>query len=114
MLFKKNQNVRPTVPHAPDGSRQEIAAHLRAADKSIREGKLEEAKEELDAVRALEPNNVYALALEERRQALENAAKEKSAEKKGLNQLRKQYQKKPSWRSSKCRRRSSHKSMKNP
>ncbi|HUI30422.1 MAG TPA: response regulator [Candidatus Acidoferrales bacterium] len=46
------------------------------ADKHIREGNLAEAKVELDAVRAIEPNNVYALALEERRQALEKATKE--------------------------------------
>jgi len=73
MLFKKTQNIRPAPPPQPESSRQEIAAHLRMADKHIREGNLPEAKAELDAVRAIEPNNVYALALEERRQALEKA-----------------------------------------
>ncbi len=75
MLFKKAQNIRPAAPSAPENSRQEIAAHLRMADKHIREGNLADAKLELDAVRAIEPNNVYALALEERRQALEKAPK---------------------------------------
>ncbi|MFZ1082616.1 MAG: response regulator [Candidatus Kryptoniota bacterium] len=79
MLFKKSQNIKPTVSPASDGPRHEIAAHLRAADKYIKEGRLAEAKEELDEVRALEPNNVYALALEERRQVIENAAKQQSA-----------------------------------
>lgn len=73
MLFKKTQNIRPAPPPPAENSRQEIAAHLRMADKHIREGSLEDAKAELDAVRAIEPNNVYALALEERRQALEKA-----------------------------------------
>ncbi len=73
MLFKKTQNIRPAPPPPPENSRQEIAAHLRMADKHIREGNLGDAKAELDAVRAIEPNNVYALALEERRQALEKA-----------------------------------------
>ncbi|MGO9482270.1 MAG: response regulator [Candidatus Kryptoniota bacterium] len=80
MLFKKTQNIKPAMPAAADGSKQEIAAHLRAADKSIREGNLAAAREELDAVRALEPNNVYALALEEHRQALENASRRQSEE----------------------------------
>ncbi len=81
MLFKKTQNIRPAAPPPPENSRQEIAAHLRMADKHIREGNLADAKAELDAVRALEPNNVYALALEERRQALEKAPpKEEGAE----------------------------------
>jgi len=75
MLFKKTQNIRPAPPPPAESSRQEIAAHLRMADKHIREGNLAEAKVELDAVRAIEPNNVYALALEERRQALEKAPK---------------------------------------
>ncbi len=74
MLFRKNQNTRSSSPTASDGAKQEIAGHLRLADKHIREGRYVKAKEELDAVRAAEPNNVYALALEERRQALENAA----------------------------------------
>ncbi len=73
MLFKKTQNIRQAPPPPPENSRQEIAAHLRMADKHIREGNLADAKVELDAVRAIEPNNVYALALEERRQALEKA-----------------------------------------
>lgn len=75
MLFKKTQNIRQAPPPPPESSRQEIAAHLRMADKHIREGNLADAKVELDAVRAIEPNNVYALALEERRQALEKAPK---------------------------------------
>jgi CheY-like chemotaxis protein/predicted HicB family RNase H-like nuclease len=79
MLFKKTQNIKP-VPSAPppavESTRQEIAAHLRMADKHIREGNLADSKIELDAVRAIEPNNVYALALEERRQALEKAKAE--------------------------------------
>lgn len=74
MLFKKSQSPRTSSPQAQDSARQEIAAHLRLADKYIREAKFAEAKEELDAVRATEPNNVYALALEERRQAMEAAA----------------------------------------
>ncbi len=74
MLFKKSQSTRTSAPQAQDSVRQEIAAHLRIADKYIREAKFAEAKEELDAVRATEPNNVYALALEERRQAMEAAA----------------------------------------
>jgi CheY-like chemotaxis protein len=80
MLFKKNQNIKPQTATPSDGLRQEVAAHLRTADRYLREGKLAEAKEELDAVRTLEPNNVYALALEERRQALENAQKKPPAE----------------------------------
>jgi CheY-like chemotaxis protein len=76
MLFKKTQNIRQAPPSPVEGSRQEIAAHLRMADKHIREGNLGDAKVELDAVRAIEPNNVYALALEERRQALEKAKSE--------------------------------------
>lgn len=71
MLFKKNQGPKQVPPSSSDSTRQEIAAHLRSADKQIREGRYTEAKEELDAVRAVDPNNVYALALEERRQALE-------------------------------------------
>ncbi len=74
MLFKKSQGPRTTSPQPQDNTRQEIAAHLRLADKYIRESKFAEAKEELDAVRGTEPNNVYALALEERRQAMEAAA----------------------------------------
>jgi len=76
MLFKKTQNIRQAPPPPVEGSRQEIAAHLRMADKYIRDGNLPDAKMELDAVRAIEPNNVYALALEERRQALEKAKNE--------------------------------------
>ncbi|OYV88063.1 MAG: hypothetical protein B7Z63_01390, partial [Ignavibacteriae bacterium 37-53-5] len=68
MLFKKNQGPRASTPQPQANSRQEIAAHLRLADKYIRESKFAEAEDELDAVRATEPNNVYALALEERRQ----------------------------------------------
>lgn len=75
MLFKKSHNVKPSPPPVPDDSRQEIATHLRLADKHIKEGNLSDAKVELDAVRAVDPKNVYALALEERRQALEDAAK---------------------------------------
>ncbi len=74
MLFKKNQGPRPGTPQPLDNSRQEIALHLRLADKYIRESKFAEAEDELNAVRAAEPNNVYALALEERRQAMEAAA----------------------------------------
>ena len=74
MLFKKNQGPRASTPQPQVNSRQEIAAHLRLADKYIRESKFAEAEDELDAVRATEPNNVYALALEERRQAMEAAA----------------------------------------
>lgn len=74
MLFRKNQGPRPSSPPPQDSQRNEVAAHLRMADKYIREGKLVEAKGELDAVHEVEPNNVYALALEERRQAMETAA----------------------------------------
>jgi len=74
MLFKKTQNVRTPAQSAAENARQEIASHLRLADKYIKEGKYAEAKEELDEVRAIDPNNVYALALEERRSALEGAA----------------------------------------
>ena len=74
MLFKKTQSPRTGSPQPQDNARLEVAAHLRMADKYIREGKFAEAKDELDAVRSTEPNNVYALALEERRQAMEAAA----------------------------------------
>ncbi|HEY9164739.1 MAG TPA: response regulator [Candidatus Kryptonia bacterium] len=74
MLFKKTQNIKSSAPTASENARQEIASHLRLADKFIKEGKYVDAREELDAVRAIDPNNVYALALEERRTALESAA----------------------------------------
>ncbi len=80
MLFKKNQGPKQANPTPTDNAKQEIATHLRMADKLIREGKYTEAKEELDAVRATEPNNVYALALEERRQALEKGGTEPAGE----------------------------------
>ena len=75
MLFKRNQNIKSSSSIASDRTKQETAARLRLADKHLKEGKYTEAKEELDAVRFVEPNNVYALALEERRQALVNTAK---------------------------------------
>ncbi|MCL5034285.1 MAG: response regulator [Bacteroidetes bacterium] len=71
MLFKRNQGPKQVPPESSDSTRQEIATHLRLADKNIREGKYVEAREELESVRAVDPNNVYALALEERLQALE-------------------------------------------
>ncbi len=79
MLFKKSQSPspRPAPPQPKDSARQEVAAHLRLADKFIREGKFSEAKDELEAVRATDPNNVYALALEERLQEMETAASKK-------------------------------------
>lgn len=80
MLFKKNQNIKSQPPASTNNAREEITAHLRLADKYLKEGNLNEAKQELDVVRLLEPNNLYALALEERRQALENIAKRKLAE----------------------------------
>ncbi len=76
MLFKKNQGPKGTPSVPPNNTRHEIAMRLRTADKLIREAKYLEAKEELDAVRAIDPNNVYALALEERRQGLESGGTE--------------------------------------
>ncbi len=84
MLFKKTQSPRTGSPQPQDNARQEVAAHLRMADKYIREGKFSEAKDELDAVRSNEPNNVYALALEERRQAMEAAASKGQQQKQPL------------------------------
>jgi len=50
---------------------KEISERLKSADKFIMEGNLEKAKTELESVKAIDPRNVYAHALEERRSTME-------------------------------------------
>lgn len=76
MLFRKGSVSRKsTVPS--ESTRRQVADHLRNLDRLIREGNFADAKNELEKVRALEPGNVYALALEERMAMLEREKREK-------------------------------------
>ncbi|MBI3193476.1 MAG: response regulator [Ignavibacteriae bacterium] len=60
---------------AADDKRQIVGTHLRNADKYIKEGRLSEAREELQKVRDLDPNNAYAFAFVERINDLEKQKK---------------------------------------
>ncbi|MFI5252300.1 MAG: response regulator [Bacteroidota bacterium] len=51
--------------------RAQVGAMLRVADRYIRDGKINEAREELVKIRELEPQNAYAMAFKERIAALE-------------------------------------------
>jgi hypothetical protein len=78
MKFNKT-NKQTTTPVAGSEQllsaihRKEISDRLKIADKLLKEGNLDEAKIQLDAIRAEDPKNGYVLALEERREELQKA-----------------------------------------
>lgn len=78
MKINKN-NRQATTPVAGSAQllsaihRKEISDRLKTADRLLKEGNLDEAKIQLDAMRAEDPKNGYILALEERREELQKA-----------------------------------------
>jgi len=83
MVVTKKIEGKPVIGspgHSTDEKRQQVGTFLRNADKSIKEGRLDQARAELKKVRELEPNNAYALAFEERIASIESQAiKEKTS-----------------------------------
>ena len=63
----------PDNPAQGDERRKLVGIYLRTADRLIKEGKLGEAKRELERVWSIEPHNAYALAFEERITTLEKS-----------------------------------------
>ncbi len=82
MVLTKKTDGKPVIGspgHSTDEKRQQVGTFLRNADKSIKEGHLDQARTDLKKVREIEPNNPYALAFEERIASIEaQAIKEKT------------------------------------
>src|SRR5579862_7056396 len=70
-------SFQPTSTSAID-KRAAVGGHLKAADKYIREGKVDSAMAEIVKVREIDPSNAYALAFEERIAALKAPPPEKA------------------------------------
>jgi hypothetical protein len=70
---KAKASVTPTSQLASEIHKKEFADRLKVIDKLIKDGNLDEAKDALDTVRAMDPKNGYLFALEERIEELREA-----------------------------------------
>ncbi|MBI3189282.1 MAG: hypothetical protein HYZ33_01405, partial [Ignavibacteriales bacterium] len=79
MALGQKPEIKPVIGKplsaAADDKRQIVGTHLRNADKFIKEGRLDEAKAEIQKIHDIDPNNAYAFAFLERIHDLEKQKK---------------------------------------